>query len=152
MYDTTNHRYFEEIDSWMEEIEEEVGLNFPIVLIGAKIDLENCRVISKEEGEKKAKQYSFHFYESSSSSYINIEELVYDLAEQIFQIKQKKKKEYYINLKNNKNLDTKNNIPKDNFNKLDKINKEKNLMNKNIYEKLKENIFLEKLYFKFTKC
>ena len=74
------------------------------------------------------------------------------MAEQIFQIKQKKKKEYYINLKNNKNLDTKNNIPKDNFNKLDKINKEKNLMNKNIYEKLKENIFLEKLYFKFTKC
>ena len=152
MYDTTNHKSFEEIDYWMEKIEDKVGPNFPIVLIGTKIDLEYYRVISKEEGEKKAKQYDLHFYESSSSSYINIEEPVYDLAEQIFQIKQKKKKEYDINLKNNKNLDTKNNIPKDNLNKSDKINKEKNIMNKKVYEKLKENIFLEKLYFKYTKC
>ena len=79
----------------MEIIKEEVGDNFPIVLIGNKCDKEYEKEISKEEGEQKAKELGLHFYESSCLKSINVQEPLFDLAEQMFARKKEQKNKKY---------------------------------------------------------
>ena len=66
-------------------------INIPAVVIGNLCDLENDRKISKEEGEKLAKENNLHFYESSNKLRFNIEEPIDDLIEQILKIREMKK-------------------------------------------------------------
>ncbi len=75
MYDVSEQRSFNEINGWIESIKEAKGDNFPIIVIGNKCELEK-RVISKEEGEKFAKEQGFSFMETSCKEGINIEESV----------------------------------------------------------------------------
>ena len=75
MYDVTEKSSFDEINGWIKSIKEAKGDDFPIILIGNKCDLEK-RVISKEEGEKFAKEQGFSFMETSCKEGINIEESV----------------------------------------------------------------------------
>uniref|UniRef100_A0A6B2LK28 Uncharacterized protein n=1 Tax=Arcella intermedia TaxID=1963864 RepID=A0A6B2LK28_9EUKA len=49
--------------------------NFPIVVAGNKIDLDDKRVISKESGEELAKQLGCSFIETSAKAPINVNEL-----------------------------------------------------------------------------
>ena len=57
VYDITDKRSFESLGNWMNDIEEEeVADKVPIILVGNKSDLEEERVISKQEGEKVAKE------------------------------------------------------------------------------------------------
>ena len=76
MYDITDISTFQKIQSWIESIKEKKGENFPIVLVGNKCDLEGKREISKEEGEKEAKNNGFPFFETSCKENINIEKAV----------------------------------------------------------------------------
>ena len=104
MYDVADQRSFDEINGWIESIKEVKGDNFPIILIGNKCDLEQ-RVISKEEGEKFAKEQGFSFMETSCKEGINIKESVQVLVHDIME-KRKMKKieenndvEYQISIK-----------------------------------------------------
>jgi len=74
MYDITSQTSFDSISEWMENIRKIKNEQFPIVLVGNKCDLEDKRVISKEEGEDLAKKYELPFYETSNKDNINIEE------------------------------------------------------------------------------
>ena len=76
MYDITNISTFQKIQSWIESITERKGKNFPIVLVGNKCDLADKREVSKEEGEKEAKNNDFPFFETSCKENINIEKAV----------------------------------------------------------------------------
>ena len=58
--------------------------NVPLVLIGNKIDLENERVVSKEEGEKFAYKYNIKFFESSAKNKTNVKEAFNYLIEMVF--------------------------------------------------------------------
>ena len=79
MYDITSQTSFDSISEWMDNIRKHKDEGFPIVLVGNKYDLEEDRVISKEEGEELAKKYGLPFYETSSKDNINIEESCLDL-------------------------------------------------------------------------
>ena len=57
-YDITNKKSFESIDKWVPELKSSGDKDVTIVLVGNKIDLEQERVISTEEGTKKAQQHS----------------------------------------------------------------------------------------------
>ena len=83
MYDITDKISFDSIHSWMEQIKDNKGENYPIILCGNKCDLEKERVISKKEGEDLAKEYGVHFYEISNLNGQNIENTVNDLISQI---------------------------------------------------------------------
>ena len=112
VYDITDKRSFESLGKWMNDIqEEEVADKIPIILIGNKSDLKEERVITKEEGEKVAKQYNLKFYETSCKNGDNVENCFIDLARQIIdKIKERKRNNSQDNIKklNNSNEQKKN--------------------------------------------
>ena len=107
VYDITDKRSFESLGNWMNDIEEEeVADKVPIILVGNKSDLEEERVISKQEGEKVAKQYNLKFYETSCKNGDNVENCFLDLARQI--VDRMKEKKGNISQENIKNLNISN--------------------------------------------
>ena len=76
VYAVNDRTSFEKIEEWLKEVEEKKNTNnkVPLVLIGNKIDLENERVVSKEEGEKLAEKYNIEFFECSAKNGINVNE------------------------------------------------------------------------------
>ena len=76
VYAVNDRTSFEKIEEWLKEVEEKKNTNnkVPLVLIGNKIDLENERVVSKEEGEKLAEKYNIEFFECSAKKGINVNE------------------------------------------------------------------------------
>ncbi|MHA1461078.1 MAG: GTP-binding protein [Promethearchaeota archaeon] len=74
VYDVTRRESFDEaIDFWLKDAQKELG-NVPFVLIGNKIDLEGDRVVSKEEGIKKARELKSFFTETSALRNINVQD------------------------------------------------------------------------------
>ena len=74
MYDITDKSSFLAIPDWIESIREIKEKNFPMILCGNKIDLEDKRIVSKEEGKKLADEYQIEFFETSNKDEININE------------------------------------------------------------------------------
>ena len=71
----------------MKSIKEIKSNDFPIILIGNKVDLENERKVPKSEGENLAKQYKIGFYEISNKEGINIEEPCIELINKVIDYK-----------------------------------------------------------------
>ncbi len=83
IYDTTDKESFDRVNDWIEEIQQYDTKNSIFVLVGNKIDLEDERVISKEKGDKKAKDLGVYFYETSAKTGRNVNDLFYYLGEKI---------------------------------------------------------------------
>ena len=83
IYDVTNIKSYENIKKQINEIKEEISENITIVLIGNKIDNENQRKISKEQGEKLANDYNVTFFETSAKTGQGINESVFYLVQKI---------------------------------------------------------------------
>ena len=87
-YDVTNKTSFENIDKWAAE-----SNNYPEnkgmlkVLVGCKVDLEDERQVSKEEGMKKAKEIGISFYETSALTNKGVDVLFNDIAKMLVKIK-----------------------------------------------------------------
>ncbi|XP_064632002.1 ras-related protein Rap1 isoform X2 [Lineus longissimus] len=68
----------------------------PMILVGNKCDLEDERVVGKDQGHNLARQFNCSFMETSAKSKINVNEIFYDLVRQINkknpETKSKKKK------------------------------------------------------------
>jgi small GTP-binding protein len=65
VYDITRRESFADLDRWIAEFRS-VCKNAPIAIIGNKIDLEDVRDVSTEEGKKFAESYSIPFFECSA--------------------------------------------------------------------------------------
>jgi len=74
VYDVTNQKTFKNIKAWVEQIKEEVGQKITLMLIGNKIDKEENRTVSKEEGEKLAEELQLAYRETSAKTGKNINE------------------------------------------------------------------------------
>jgi small GTP-binding protein len=75
LYDITNYPSLSHIDNWLSVIKE-IGENFPIILVGAKADLQHDRQISTSNALKIAKSRGLSsFLESSSKTGQNVEEI-----------------------------------------------------------------------------
>ena len=55
----------------------------PMILVGNKCDLEDERVVSKDQGQHLARQFNCTFMEASAKVKINIPEIFYNLVRQI---------------------------------------------------------------------
>jgi len=55
----------------------------PMILVGNKCDLEDERVVGKDQGLNLAKNFMCAFLESSAKAKINVNEIFYDLVRQI---------------------------------------------------------------------
>ena len=87
MYDITNQKSYDSISEWMEKISENLESDIPIILIGNKCDLNEERIISKEEGKELSNKYQLSFFETSNKTGENVEEAVLDLINKIIKTK-----------------------------------------------------------------
>ena len=140
IYDITEQESFNSISNWMKDIEEVKGKNFPVVLIGNKADLENARIIKKEEGEELAKKYGKPFFETSCKNGNNIQEASIKIINIIIKKRKNKKElreEYKFEyIKDSLKLDKKN------FNKKKKRKYKKNIFFQNKFLLKIHNIFI----------
>ena len=75
VYDVTRKRTFMNIDRWREEAEKNSGRELPMVVVANKVDLEDSRVVSKEEGMEYAEKNEYLYVESSALTGENVEEV-----------------------------------------------------------------------------
>ena len=81
VYDVTNRQSFLNVQDWFNECKKQTPKTAMMVLVGNKIDLNNKREVSYEEGENFAKNNSMIFYETSAKNGDNIENMFYESAE-----------------------------------------------------------------------
>ena len=86
LYDITKLNSFENIREWIKDIREEVYEKAIIFLIGNKIDKNEERVITTEQGEKLAKEYDLPFFEASAKSGENVDEVFKALYNKISEV------------------------------------------------------------------
>ena len=91
MYDVTDTKSFESIPNWIQSIKDKKGSAFPMILVGNKIDLESERKITKEQGEKFAKDNGLDFFEISNQNGTNVQEAGLALFNKILEKKEKDK-------------------------------------------------------------
>ena len=117
VYDITCKESFDNIKNWLQDIHEESPKTVLIVLIGNKIDLEDKRIISFDDGKNFANENGLIFMETSAKTgegineifeqtikEINkkIEENFYDLNSETCGIKKGKTKTIDLNSDQNK--------------------------------------------------
>jgi len=84
VYSITSRQSFEEIVTFQQQILRVKDKDyFPIILVGNKCDLDNERVVSKEEGAQLARSFGCKFIETSAKSRINVDNAFYDLVREI---------------------------------------------------------------------
>lgn len=85
VYDVTRRETFSHLESWLEDARKHANRNMTFMLIGNKSDLADRRVVSKEEGERFAKENGLLFMETSARTAQNIEEAFIQTAAKILQ-------------------------------------------------------------------
>ena len=75
VYDITNRNSFQNVKSWIEDCRKQSPKTVFMVLIGNKVDLEDSRQVSYEEGSVFAEKNRMLFFETSAKTGKNIEEI-----------------------------------------------------------------------------
>ena len=68
IYDLARRETFENIKDWLRDVRENSTKENKIMLVGNKIDLEEEREVTTEEGESFAKENGLFFYETSAKT------------------------------------------------------------------------------------
>ena len=90
VYDITDLESFQNLTSWLIEIEKHANKNVYKILVGNKSDLENERKVSIETGKEFALQHGMKFYETSAKNSNNVFDSFQALAEEIIKDNNKK--------------------------------------------------------------
>ena len=75
VYDITDENSFKSVKDWIEDCQTYASKYINLVLVGNKIDLEQERKISKEDGVELATEYGMEFFEASAKTGKNIEDI-----------------------------------------------------------------------------
>lgn len=92
VYDIVTKYSFEKIDFWFKQMQENLDKNIPILLLANKCDLNEQRVVTKEDGEKLAKEKNMLFFECSAKNNDNIKNAIEELAKKLIKAKQQQTK------------------------------------------------------------
>ena len=99
VYSITSQSSFERLSGWWKPVLEarrRLGLDtdtLPLVLVGNKCDLEDERQVSRDQGERLAREWGCSFIEASAKTGHNVDEVFKGIARQIYQY-QKANSEY----------------------------------------------------------
>ena len=85
VYDISRKTSFNNIDKWLFDLKNNGDENINIILVGNKIDLENDRDVTTEEGEKKAILNKASFIETSAKNGNNIEKAFNLMIENVYE-------------------------------------------------------------------
>lgn len=83
VYDITNEKSFENIKTWIKNIEQHASADVEKMILGNKCDMEDKRKITKEQGEQLAKEYNVKFMETSAMNRTNVENAFTEIASDI---------------------------------------------------------------------
>jgi Ras-related protein Rab-2A len=83
VYDITNRDSFEHIQNWIQDVKDQSPKTVLIVLVGNKIDLEENRAVSYDEGSEFATKNGLIFEETSAKTGQGIEEIFMKSAKEI---------------------------------------------------------------------
>jgi len=83
VYDVTRRETFEHLSAWLHDAREYSGPELVIMVVGNKTDLEAQRTVTKEEGEKFAKDNGLVFLEASAKTAEGVEEAFKAVAQNV---------------------------------------------------------------------
>ncbi|CAD5209059.1 unnamed protein product [Bursaphelenchus xylophilus] len=83
VYDITRYETFRNLESWVTELERHAPLDVTKFVMANKSDLEECRVISTEEGREFAERIYATYFETSAMSGRGIESGIKSVAEEL---------------------------------------------------------------------
>ena len=83
VYDITSRKSFENVQNWLQDVHDQSPKTILIILIGNKIDLENKRDVSYDEGKEYAIKNGLIFMETSAKTGEGVEEIFKQSAEEI---------------------------------------------------------------------
>jgi len=111
VYDITNRSSFENLNSWLIEIEKNGNKNVYKLLIGNKSDLDSQRKVSKEEGKEFAQINGMEFFETSAKENYQVQDAFIQLTRDVIKTKdkslEKNDKNIKINIGNSNDITTK---------------------------------------------
>ena len=86
VYAINNRESFENIDVWLKELRTHSNPDTKVFLIGNKVDLEEDRVIKREQGEEYSKENKFNiFMEASAKSGFNAQQIFVEAARILYE-------------------------------------------------------------------
>lgn len=85
VYDVTERSSFDALNFWLKSYKDNAESGSVCLVIGNKIDLNDKRVVSTEEGKNIAQMYGVHFIETSAKDAINVEEAFVNVAKEIIE-------------------------------------------------------------------
>ena len=85
-YDITSRRTFEDLNQWIRQINDYQDISeFPIIIVGCKVDLEDKREVSTEEGHTFAAKYKCPFFETSARTGKGVKEAFSALIQKVYE-------------------------------------------------------------------
>jgi len=93
VFDVTKKETFENVQKWYEIITKVALPNITLILVGNKVDLNDSRVISTEQGVKLAKDLGINYMETSAKTSENVKKVFEWIALQIININIEDEKE-----------------------------------------------------------
>ena len=93
VYDITDLESFQNLNSWLIEIEKNASKNVYKILVGNKCDMESERKVTVEQGKDFATQYGMKFFETSAKESTNVTDAFVAMTREIIKSQGNKKKQ-----------------------------------------------------------
>ena len=90
VYDITDLESFQNLNTWLIEIEKNASKNVYKILVGNKCDMENDRKVTVEQGKDFATQYGMKFFETSAKDSTNVSEAFIAMTKEVIKNSAKK--------------------------------------------------------------
>lgn len=83
VYDVTDENSFNNISTWMKNIEQHASETVCKILLGNKCDMVDKKVVDSARGQKLADDFGIKFLETSAKTNVNVEEAFFTIARDI---------------------------------------------------------------------
>lgn len=83
-YDITNRRSFENVPTWLKEVEENAEKDCLIMLVGNKMDLEDARQVDVRDGRSFARKNGLAFIETSALDATGVDTAFQRILQEIY--------------------------------------------------------------------